>query len=216
MASNDYRRATGAVDLSVPLFRSVAGLWLLSIALLSFVSVDPSFSGPKQWVVDGSMHAAIFLALTLAPGLFVRSVLALVVAALITLGLAVGLEAAQAVHNEAPLERGDILANLFGFAVGMTLVVVVRWKVRRLRAGAGRLARGLRQRYGFTAAEARLASHLASGGSLASYAEFLGHTVETTRSAAAQIYEKTQTQGQPEFMQLVLGEKRRGRTHRGR
>ena len=81
MASKDYRRATGALDISVPWFRSIAGLWLLSIAALSFVSVDPSFSGPKQWVVDGSMHAAIFLALALVPGLFVRSASTLIVAA---------------------------------------------------------------------------------------------------------------------------------------
>ena len=146
MASKDYRRATGALDISVPWFRSIAGLWLLSIAALSFVSVNPSFSGPKQWVVDGSMHAAIFLALALVPGLFVRSASTLIVAALITLGLAVGLETAQAARNQAPLERADIFANLLGFAAGTMLVVFVRWRVRRRRVGTGRLARELHQK----------------------------------------------------------------------
>ncbi len=187
MARKDYRRATGALDISVPWFRSIAGLWLLSIAALSFVSIDPSFSGPKQWVVDGSMHAAIFLALALVPGLFVRSASTLIVAALMTLGLAVGLEIAQAARIEAVLERADIFANLLGFAAGIVLVTLVRWRVRRRRVGTGRLAQDLRQRYGFSTAEARLASHLASGGSLAGYAEFAGHSVD----AAAQIYERT-------------------------
>lgn len=211
MARKDYRRATGALEISVPWFRSIAGLWLLSIAALSFVSVDPSFSGPKQWAVDGSMHAGIFLALALVPGLFVRSVTTLVVAALVTLGLAVGLEVGQSEYNQTPLERADVLANLFGFATGVVLAVFVRWRVRRQRAGAGRLARDLRSRYGFTPAEARLASHLASGGSIAGYAEFAGHSVEATRNAAARIYERFQVQGQTGFIKLMLGERpRRG------
>ena len=216
MASKDYRRATGALDISVPWFRSIAGLWLLSIAALSFVSVDPSFSGPKQWVVDGSMHAAIFLALALVPGLFVRSASTLIVAALITLGLAVGLETAQAARNQAPLERADIFANLLGFAAGTILVVFVRWRVRRRRVGTGRLARELHQKYGFSTADARLASHLASGGSLAGHADFVGHSVDAVRAAAAQIYERTKTQGQAEFMQLILGEKPGRRVRRDR
>ena len=90
------------------------------------------------------MHAAIFLALSLVPGLFVRSVATLLVAALVTLGLAVGLEVGQSEYNHAPLERADIFANLLGFATGMVLAVLVRWRVRRERAGAGRLARNLR------------------------------------------------------------------------
>ncbi len=150
------------------------------------------------------------------PGLFVRSVTTLVVAALITLGLAVGLETAQAAHNQTPLERADIVANLLGFAAGMMLVVFVRWRVRRRRVGTGRLARELRQRYGFSMAEARFASHLASGGSLAGYAELVNHSVDATRNAAAQIYERTKTQGQSEFMQLILDEKPRRPARRDR
>ncbi len=216
MAGKNYRRATGALHISVPWFRSIAGLWLLSIAALSFVSIDPSFSGPKQWVVDGSMHAAIFLALALVPGLFVRSASTLAVAALLTLGLAVGLETAQAALNQAPLERADIFANLLGFAAGMMFVVLVRWRVHRRRTGTGRLARDLRQKYGFSTADARLASHLASGGSLAGYAGLEGHSVDTIRAAAVQIYERTKTQGQAEFMQLFLSEKPGRRARRDR
>lgn len=140
MAPKDYRQATGALELSVPWFRSVAGLWPLALATLGYVSLDPSFSGPERWVMDGSMHVAIFLALTLAPGLFVRSVRYLAIMALFTLSLAVGLEIAQAVHNLDHLEYGDVFANLLGMALGIALTVIVRWKVRRRRIDAGRLA----------------------------------------------------------------------------
>lgn len=162
------------------------------------------------------MHAVIFLALALVPGLFVRSASTLVVAALITLGLAVGLETGQAALNQAPLERADIFANLLGFAAGMMLVAFVRWRVRRRRVGTGRLARKLRQKYGFSTADALLASHLASGGSLAGYAEFTGRSVDAIRPVAAQIYKRTKTRGQSEFMRLILGEIPRRRAHRDR
>lgn len=136
MAPKDYRQTTGALELSVPWFRSVAGLWLLALAVLGFVSLDSSFSGPSRWVMDGSMHAAIFLTLTLAPGLFVRPVRYLAVTAVITLGLAVGLEIAQAVLNRHHLEYGDVFANLLGVALGVALAVIVRRTVRGLRVGA--------------------------------------------------------------------------------
>ncbi len=135
MAPKDYRQTTGALKLSLPWFRSVAGLWLLAIAVLGFVSLDPSYSGPRRWVMDGSMHVAIFLTLTLAPGLFVRSVRYHAAAALFTVCLAVGLEIAQAVHNQDHLEYGDVFANLLGVALGIALAVIVRWRVRGLRAG---------------------------------------------------------------------------------
>lgn len=136
VARKDYRRPTEAIDLSALWFRSIASLWFLSIAVLSFVSVGSSLSGPKHWGVDGSVHAAMFLVLTVGPGLFVRSATALVVAAVVTLSLAVGLEIAQAARNGASLEGADIFANLLGIAAGVALVVIVRGRIRRLRAGA--------------------------------------------------------------------------------
>ncbi len=138
MAPKNYRLATGALELPPPWFRSAAGLWLLALAGLAFVSLDPSYSGPDRWVMDGSMHAAIFLTLTLAPGLFLRSAGYLALAALITLSLAVGLEVAQAVHNQDHLEYGDVIANLLGMALGLALAVLIRRTVRRLRTGAER------------------------------------------------------------------------------
>ncbi len=204
MARKQIHQATGAMELSVPLFGVVTALWLFSIVSLSFVTVDPPFAGPKQWLLDGSAHMAVFLALTLVPGLFVRSTRLLVVAILLILGLAAGLEGAQAAQNQTDLKRGDVFANFLGFAAGMLLVVPVRWKIRRLRSGAGRVARGLRRRYGFTTEEARLASHLALGGSLAAYAELIELSVEEVRDTAERVYEKTRTQGQAELMRLLL------------
>lgn len=125
------------MSLSLPRFRLVAGLWLLSIVLLGFVSVESSILGLKRWVVDGSMHGAVFLALALVPGFYLRSKFTIAAAALVTFGLAVGLEVAQAVRNGAPLDHADIFANLIGLAAGIVLVVLGRRKVR----GAGRDAR---------------------------------------------------------------------------
>ena len=96
-ARKEYRRATGVISLSLPLFRLVATLWLLSIMALAFVSYASPISGLKSWVLDVSIHGVIFLALALVPGLCVRSKSTLVAAAFVIVSLAVGIETAQAV-----------------------------------------------------------------------------------------------------------------------
>lgn len=136
MTRKNSRQTAGALEIPIPWFRSVAGLWLLALAVLGFVSLDSSYSGPDRWVVDGSMHTAIFLALTLAPALFVRTARYLAVTGIFVLGLALGLEAAQAVINGDHLEYGDIFANLLGVALGIGLAGIVRWKIHGMRAGA--------------------------------------------------------------------------------
>lgn len=136
MAPKDHHQATGALELSLPWFRSVAGLWLAALAVLGYASLDPSYAGPERWVMDGLMHVAIFLPLALFPALLVRSMRYLAVTVFFTLGLAVGLEAAQAALNRHHLEYGDMVANLLGVALAMTLAIIVRRRVRGFRRSA--------------------------------------------------------------------------------
>ncbi len=136
MSGKKYHQVSGALDLSAAWFRSIAGLWLLSIALLSFVSVDPTYAGPKQSALDAPMHAAIFGALILIPGLIARARSTLTLALIAILALAIGLEAGQAWINDAGLESPDVAANLVGAGAGLALAAIIRRRVRRLRSGA--------------------------------------------------------------------------------
>ena len=135
MAPRESGHATGAIEISAPLFGVVTGLWLFAIASLTFVSIDPSIAGPKHWHIDGPAHVAVFTALTLVPGLFARSTRLLVTAMLVITGLAAGLEVAQATRLEFDLERGDVLANFLGLVTGMLVAVVVRRQIRGRRPG---------------------------------------------------------------------------------
>ncbi|WP_407524703.1 helix-turn-helix transcriptional regulator [Methylobacterium oryzisoli] len=69
---------------------------------------------------------------------------------------------------------------------------------------AGRPATALlRQVYGLTAAEARLAQTLADGSDLAAVADRLGVTVETARSQLKAVFSKTGTHRQPALVALL-------------
>ena len=62
----------------------------------------------------------------------------------------------------------------------------------------------LRSHFGLTPAEARLALHLVTGGTLRSAAVKLGISYETTRSSLKKIFAKTQTCRQAELVIVIL------------
>ena len=79
--------------------------------------------------------------------------------------------------------------------------------VRLMRArpdlGVGAI-KGLKNQFGLSHGEARLAVLLANGRSLIHAAEDLGLTIETARSYSKSVFAKTGTSGQPQLVRLVL------------
>jgi DNA-binding CsgD family transcriptional regulator len=61
----------------------------------------------------------------------------------------------------------------------------------------------LRTRYGLTESEARLALHIADGGSLPAYAAARGVSRNTARNQLQQVFEKTDTQRQAQLVKLL-------------
>jgi DNA-binding CsgD family transcriptional regulator/PAS domain-containing protein len=69
---------------------------------------------------------------------------------------------------------------------------------------AVRLRTGLRDQWGFTAAEAQLAQWLMQGLSLAQAAEHGGVTINTVRTQLRSLFDKTQTRRQAELVRMLL------------
>ncbi|MCP3735928.1 LuxR family transcriptional regulator [Sphingomonas sp. RP10(2022)] len=77
---------------------------------------------------------------------------------------------------------------------------------RRARVLGDRVATALRDRFGLTQGEARIAVLLARGESLADAARTLGLTLETARNYSKRIFAKTGTRGQAALIRHILTE----------
>lgn len=101
-------------------------------------------------------------------------------------------------YPDAARRTIDVVAGLSADyeAQGMSVLIEVA------DAPAARTER-LRDRYGLTESEARLAAHIADGGSLPDYAAARGISRNTARNQLQQVFEKTDTQRQAQLVKLL-------------